>query len=116
MDQTFISNLSQLRQSDVDVVLPQLNKLFLGISQMDEDQVIAAFQTVRCTAALFDLSQDVAIIHVMEALRQRMVALVNKQGAFFGQRDLALTFCAVLGITVEYQHEADKLLMRYKVT
>jgi hypothetical protein len=113
-EQSFVPALIELRHSETDTVVAQLHKLFAEISRMNPQQVTAAFQTVKCTAESAGLEDDVAVRHTLAACHQRMVALVHEADSASSNK-LANTFCALLGIKVEYKHMADQYLAKRRM-
>jgi hypothetical protein len=113
-DQTFVPALLELQSSSPETVVKYFHNLFSEIAKMNPQQVIAAFQTVQLIAESRGLEQDLAVRHTLSSLHQRMVTLVF-EARISDKRDLAISFCSLLKIKLDYLHESPDFLVKHQI-
>jgi hypothetical protein len=68
----FVPAILSLRNAKPDELIPKLHKMFKAITKMDDDEVVAAYQTLRTTAEMAGLSQNRMVVILQDALIAQM--------------------------------------------
>lgn len=74
----FVPAVLSLKNSKPEEVILKLHQMFATITKLDADEVAAAYQTTKTTAALLRLDHDLTIQAILRSLLAQMHLIVER--------------------------------------
>lgn len=76
----FLSSIKSLENANPNEVLAKLHVMFSAITNMDANQVVSAYQTLKTTAQLINKSDDHLVRTMLKAMENQMIAIGSRVG------------------------------------
>ncbi|MCC7356837.1 MAG: hypothetical protein IT410_04495 [Candidatus Doudnabacteria bacterium] len=76
----FLTQVVELRHADPDRIIGQLMAMFTQIAKMDPVGVLVAYQTIKATAEVADMVNNVVIRSLLVATEAQMTYLAASSG------------------------------------
>ncbi len=81
-------DLRKLRKTEPADIIRQIREHFANIDNLEEDDVVSAFQTLAATAMTMHEDQVGPVVELMDRLRTRMLRLVDRRNDVIQQTRL----------------------------